>query len=276
MTVHALRNKFTIVAASAFCGALSSYGWIAAAEGAPTTQPLFYGGVVASKQGEPLDGKHTVAVSIFDGETGGDPLCATSSLSAAFTEGHFRVALPSGNNGCAQAVAANADTYVELTVDGTTFPRSKIGAMPYAIESEHAKVATTASSVTGAQAQALTSLSADVTALQAKVAAIPAAATPAVPAAVALKARFIGDGNGCTYGSAINSTVCSCNPGEIITSAGGWAGPNAAINASRAQHGPDDTLASDSDRAREWTISCITLAGGPVQCQRVQAVCLSI
>lgn len=260
------RKWVLLVSSAATClGAMLGYGLHVAAEGAPAVQPLFYAGTVTSKQGDPLDGTHPVNVSLFGAVTGGSALCSTSTLQVPLTAGRFRVELPSGSQGCREAVVNNPDTWVELTVDGTTFPRSKVGAVPYAIEADHSKSAT---SVTGGQADALTQLSATVASLQASIATMTATST-----AKPIKARVIKAAPDCIFNASLNATVCTCAVGEIIVGAGAWAGINGVINASGHQDRDD---ANDSDRERSWTLSCATLAGEPVQCAYVQATCLSI
>jgi hypothetical protein len=253
-------------AATTIVGGLIGY---ALAEGAPTLQPLFYGGMVTSRDGTPLDATHSVSLSLLAAESGGTALCSTPALAAEFKAGRFRVALPSGDKGCAQAVSNNPDTWVELTVDGTTFPRTKVGAMPYALEAGHAK---SASAVSGPQAETLTELAASVAALKASLASGPAAPVPA-PAAPKLSYRFISEGAGCAYLADFNATRCTCEPGEIVVSPGGWAGPTGVLNASRFERAADEE-ATDIDRSRIWTISCLTLTGAPLHCIGVQALCV--
>jgi hypothetical protein len=268
-----------LVSAAAVCaGAVLGYGLHVAAEGAPTTQPLFYAGTVSSKDGDPLDGMHAIGVSLFGAASDGAALCSTSTLQVPVAVGRFRVELPSGSKGCREAVANNPDTWIELTVDGTTFPRTKVGAVPYAIEADHSKSAT---AVTGSQADSLTKLNATVTSLQATVAMLsssPTTTTPPVTTTPKLKSRVIKEPTDCVYNSAANATVCTCNPGEIIVGAGAWAGIDGALNSSGHQDRGGD--ANDADRQRISTLSCATFTGGahaaPVQCQFVQATCISL
>jgi len=267
MTLTAARKMAGLVgAATALVGGLIGY---ALAEGAPTTQPLYYGGLVTSKDGTPLEAIHSVSLSVLGAETGGSALCATPALAAEFKAGRFRIALPSGDKGCAQAISNNPDTWVELTVDGTTFPRSKVGAMPYALEADHAK---SASTVSGPQAETLTRLSAAVAALQA--AAAPAEPAPApAPAVTKLSYRFVSEGAGCEYLPDANATRCTCEPGEVVVSPGGWGGPKGVISASRFERSPTETATVD-ERARIWTMSCLSLTGEPIHCIGVQAFCV--
>jgi hypothetical protein len=266
MTLSAARKLAGLVgAATAIVGGMIGY---AIAEGAPTSQPLFYGGLVTSRDGAPLDASHAVSVSLFAAESAGTALCSTPSLAVEFKLGRFRIALPTGDNGCAQAIATNPDTWVELTVDSTTFPRSKVGAMPYAIEAGHAKSAT---AVSGAQADTLTQLSAAVSALQMSSSAKPAPVVPPVKSSY----RFVMDGSGCEYLPDFNATRCTCEPGELIVSPGGWGGTKGVISASRFERSPGEE-ATDAERARIWTMSCLTVGGEPTQCIGVAALCLKI
>jgi len=249
--------------ATALVGGLIGY---AVAEGAPTTEPLFYGGLVTSKDGAPLEAAHAVSLRLFAAETGESALCSTPELAAQFKAGRFRVALPSGDKGCAKAVANNADSWVELSVDGTAFPRSKVGAVPYAIEADHAKAA---SSVTGPQADTLTKLSSSVAALQ------TSAGNGSLPATSMLAYRFVAVGSGCDWLPDFAATRCTCEPGEIIVSPGAWGGPKGVLSASRFERSPNET-ATDRERARIWTFSCLSLTGEPIQCIGVQALCIKV
>jgi hypothetical protein len=243
--------------------ALGGYALHAAAEGGPVDRPLFYAGSV-SADGKPLEGTHSVSVKLYASETAGTPLCATPSLAVEFRSGHFRTDLASAEQSCREAVQGNADTWVELQVDTTLLPRSKVGAVPYALESTHALTAT---SLSGPQAAELTQLKGAVSALQQGMPGMPVA-TPSY--------RFLRQGSGCTYDQPANATVCSCELGEVILPAGGWAGPDGALNASRHQAGPDNPTASDAERARHWILSCDRADGTPVECQLVQALCLKL
>lgn len=248
-------------AATALVGGLIGY---AVAEGAPTTEPLFYGGLVTSKDGAPLEATHSVSLRLLAAETGDSVLCSTPELAAQFKAGRFRIALPSGDKGCAKAVANNADSWVELTVDGTTFPRSKVGAVPYAIEADHAKAA---SAVTGPQADTLTKLSSSVAALLASPGTGPA------PATSKLSYRFVSVGSGCEWLPEYAATRCTCEPGEIVVSPGAWGGPKGVLSASRFERAGDE-ITTNSERARVWTFSCLSVTGEPIQCIGVQALCV--
>lgn len=259
-----------LVGATAVClGAVLGYGLHVAAEGGPIAQPLFYAGTVSSKQGDPLDGTHAINVSLFSAAAGGTALCSTSTLQVPVSAGRFRVELPSGSKGCREAVANNPDTWIELTVDSATFPRTKVGAVPYAIEADHSK---SASSVTGSQADSITKLNAAVASLQASLGTMMTSPPPTT--AKTLKSRIIKEPTDCVYNAAANATVCTCAVGEIIVGVGAWAGLGGALNSSGHQDRGGD--ANDADRQRIWTLSCATFMNEPVKCQFVQATCISM
>ena len=121
--------------------ALSVVGMIAAyrvgrarADGVPMVNPLYYGGML-DDGGRPLEGTRNVTVRLWDAATAGATVCTTTAGATAFSAGRFRVALDSS---CVGAVRANPELWAELQVDTTTFPRSKLGAVPYALEAGRA------------------------------------------------------------------------------------------------------------------------------------------
>jgi hypothetical protein len=272
MTMKFSSKVWVVAAASVSVWAGSSLH--VSAEGVPASQPLFYGGFIADKAGTPLESNHAVGVGLFTAESGGSALCSVSPIATEFVDGRFRIALPTGAKGCKQAVAQNPDVWVELVVDDTTFPRAKVGAMPYALESDHAVSAT---SITGAQAALISQQSTQLTELQTKLAELQAVVAaipkqPAAPAPMPLQYRFLTEGAGCEYLPQFNSTRCTCESGELAVSAGAWAGVGGILNASR----PENQTAnfSTEDRARVWTVSCFDIAGAPLKCQAVQVTCL--
>jgi len=121
--------------------ALSVVGMVAAyrlgkarADGVPAVNPLYYGGVL-SDGGRPVEGARAVTVRLWDAATAGTTVCTTTAAGTTFTGGRFRVALDAA---CVGAVRANPELWAEVQVEGTTFPRSKLGAVPYAIEAGRA------------------------------------------------------------------------------------------------------------------------------------------
>jgi C1q domain len=133
------------------------------ADGAPTQQPLFYSGTL-EQDGAPAAGEFTITLTLHDAETGGDDLCEVSSA-ATVEGGRFRI----DASACAAALRAEPDAWagvsfqgedgVERAIEG----RTKIGAVPYALEADHAM---TASGANGALASALQSLTERVDALE--------------------------------------------------------------------------------------------------------------
>ncbi len=120
--------------------ALAYFVGVARADGIPTGDVLFYSGTLED-DGVPVDGTRTVIIELYGSASGGAAQCTTSSDTVAFTAGAFRVPL-SGT--CLAAVHANRNLYAEVSVGGTVLPRSKLGAVPYAIEAERAATAATA------------------------------------------------------------------------------------------------------------------------------------
>lgn len=106
------------------------------AEGVPQTDTLFYSGVL-ELDGVPVEGVRNVNVRLFDDGTTGTLRCETSAAGIVFEAGRFRVPLL---DTCTDAVRAEPDLFIEVEIAGDTFPRVKIGAVPYAVEAERAQV----------------------------------------------------------------------------------------------------------------------------------------
>ena len=114
--------------------ALAYYVGVARADGIPTGDALFYSGTLEDN-GVPVEGTRAVDIELFDSASGGASQCTTSVDPVTFTGGAFRVPLSST---CVAAVHANPNLYTEVSVDGTVLPRTKLGAVPYALEAERA------------------------------------------------------------------------------------------------------------------------------------------
>jgi hypothetical protein len=120
----------------------------ALAGGIPATGALTYSGLLQDVSGAPLTGSHAIQVNFWSAATGGTtPLCQTASASITLDAGRFSVALP---DTCTDVVKANKDAWVDVLVDGVSLGRTKLGAVPYAVEAAHATSADTATSATSA------------------------------------------------------------------------------------------------------------------------------
>jgi hypothetical protein len=105
----------------------------ARAGGIPTTTPLIYSGVL-EQNGSAVTGSHDFDVRLWTCASciGSDAIaCTTTKAGTAVTSGSFQVAL---GDGCVEAVRQNPDLWVEVVVDGTSLGRTKLGAVPYAVE----------------------------------------------------------------------------------------------------------------------------------------------
>lgn len=109
----------------------------ARADGVPAMNPLYYGGVL-NDGGRAVEGTRAVTVRLWDAATAGTTVCTTSAGATTFTGGRFRVALDAT---CVGAVRANPELWAEVQVEGTVFPRAKLGAVPYALEAGRATAA---------------------------------------------------------------------------------------------------------------------------------------
>ena len=121
----------------------------ARAAGIPTTAPLTYSGILTDTNGTPLTGSKNLQVQIWDAATAGNIVCTTPSSAQALVGGSFSVVLPAA---CLTGVHNTGELWSEVLVDGASVGRSKLGAVPYAVEAD------TASNAAGTLAQKLATI----------------------------------------------------------------------------------------------------------------------
>jgi hypothetical protein len=140
------RPAWTILGAAAIAGAAFLAGR-ALAGGIPATGALSYSGTLEDATGAPMTGSPNLQVDFWGAASGGTtPLCQTGPSATALDNGRFSVALP---DTCTTAVKGNPNLWVEVFVNGNTLGRTKINAVPYAVEAGHATNADSAASATG-------------------------------------------------------------------------------------------------------------------------------
>ena len=152
---------WSVLGALATAG-LGFAGARALATGAPQLSPLTYGGVLTDKDGKAYPSVQEVVLKFYDKVDATSPKCTAPATQAEAGTGRFSVVLPGE---CAQAVRDSPDLWSEATVGGgkTVLPRVHVGAVPYALEADSAKVAAGA---TGGLKAALDGVVADVAALK--------------------------------------------------------------------------------------------------------------
>lgn len=124
----------------------------ARADGIPTKDVLSYAGVLEDSKG-PVNGTHNIEVAFYDAVSTGKRLCQTSPTPVNVVNGRFDVLLP--DECVTSGIAKSPDTWISVVVDGSDTGRTKIGAVPYAVEASHAatimpNLITISATVTGA------------------------------------------------------------------------------------------------------------------------------
>lgn len=99
----------------------------------PNTNPLYYSGLLADTSGKALTGSKNIGVDLYTGQAGGTPTCTTPAKTVTLNHGRFRMVL---DKTCLNAIQKETDLWIEVLINGTALPRSKIGAVPYAVESD--------------------------------------------------------------------------------------------------------------------------------------------
>jgi hypothetical protein len=114
----------------------------ALAGGIPPTAALTYSGKLEGAGGEPLPSPQTLQLRFWNdpsASAASNLLCESGSAGTTVTlsSGHFSIKLP---DTCTAAINTNANAYVELRVGDplVSLGRTKIGAVPYAVEASHA------------------------------------------------------------------------------------------------------------------------------------------
>ena len=119
-----------------------SYAARARAAGIPEADVLTYTGYLESEPGIPLEGEIAVAVSFWASAEAEKPACTVKEPQMVLSGGRFQLALSAD---CVAAVRTSPGVLVEVEVDGISLGRTKLGAVPYAVEASHATSADTAS-----------------------------------------------------------------------------------------------------------------------------------
>ena len=149
-------KRLIAVAGVGLVASAVTFGYIvgrARAAGAPAAAPVMtYSGTLTDGTGAPLSGTRLLQFQMWDSAAGGAaPVCGTASAPQALIGGTFHVALPAA---CVAAAHANSELWTEILLDGTSLGRTKIGAVPYALESGVASAAAGSLAVTIASLQA--------------------------------------------------------------------------------------------------------------------------
>jgi hypothetical protein len=134
------RTKSLTLAAAVALAFAAGIGATVLAEGIPPTGALSYSGVL-EEDGVRVNGSRDMTVELFASDTAGAVLCSTTAAGVAVTDGHFRVTLA---DACVTAIHANPAAWVRVTVAGEAMPRQPLGAVPYAVEADHAVTASDA------------------------------------------------------------------------------------------------------------------------------------
>jgi hypothetical protein len=114
----------------------------ARAAGIPDADVLTYTGYLEGADGQPLTSElSSIGLEVWDAAQAGARVCDTSVEGVTPQAGRFQLVLPAE---CVDAVKATPDLWVDVKVEGASLGRTKLGAVPYAIEASHAKTADTA------------------------------------------------------------------------------------------------------------------------------------
>jgi len=151
----ALLAAVIVLAATLVSAILGTTTRTAQATGIPATNPLFYAGLLEdATTGQPTTGNHNLEIGLYKTQTATTAECKTTLGNVNVTNGRFRVALSSQ---CVTAIQQEPDLWVEVVVDSAPLPRTKIGAVPYAVEAKESDPVFKASAAAGVTTTKMTS-----------------------------------------------------------------------------------------------------------------------
>jgi hypothetical protein len=121
---------------AASCGLAALVAGLAVADGIPTITPLTYSGVLQNSAGAPVTGQQSMQLTLWDDATANasaNQKCVTPTQNVTpDSQGRFQIVL---DQACFDAVRASPNLWVQLQIGSAVLPRSKLGAVPYAVES---------------------------------------------------------------------------------------------------------------------------------------------
>ncbi len=136
---------FATIALAASLGTLLALR--ARAAGIPDAAALTYTGYLENPDGTPVIGTKGIGISVYDAESDGNEVCAVKPADVEPVAGRFQLTLPEK---CTAAVKANPDLWIEVQVEGSLLGRTRLGAVPYAVEAQNAQRAAAADEATHA------------------------------------------------------------------------------------------------------------------------------
>ena len=131
------KTIFTTLALIGATGAALYLGSTAMADGIPQDSPMTYAGVLEDG-GSPVNGTRNFRLTVWNDPASlefEDMKCSTVTNNVSVDQGHFRIPL---SNTCTSAVQDHSDLWIEVEVNGQVIGRTKLGAVPYAVEAERA------------------------------------------------------------------------------------------------------------------------------------------
>lgn len=109
----------------------------ARADGIPAMQPMTYAGTLEEGNGA-VSGTRNLRLTIWDDATSTESMrsrCVTSAQNTMVNNGRFQVTL---DNACTAAIRSTPNLWLEIEVNGTSLGRTKLSAVPFAVESGRA------------------------------------------------------------------------------------------------------------------------------------------
>jgi hypothetical protein len=222
----------------------------AQAGGIPAAGALVYSGLLQDASGAPLSGTQYVEVKFWNHATAGaavNLLCDTGTPGLApLTNGQFSIPLP---DKCTTQVSANSGIWAEVLVGSkpdaaASLGRAKLGAVPFAVEANHAARADTSTTADSAAAAAMLTGS--------------------------VKSGLLTISTNCVSEPGDSQSDCACPAGSYAISGGGFMSLGSIYETA-------NKFTSDNTRdLKVWRVRCRNVAGDATRCDNAYALCLAV
>ena len=107
-------------------------------------EQINYQGYLTDSGGNPISGTVTLEFSIWDAATGGSSIWSETHNNVPVSAGYFSVQLGSQGSPLMTSYFKGSPRYIQVVYGATTFPRQIFGSVPYALVSNYATEAMTA------------------------------------------------------------------------------------------------------------------------------------
>lgn len=129
---------FTVLGAVLAVATMAGALWASTLSSHYVPETVNYQGYLTDSGGDPISGTVTLNFSIWDASSGGSSVWNETHTGVSVVGGYFSVLLGSEGTPLGPDYFKGTPRYLQVTYDGTTFPRQVFASVPYALVSHYA------------------------------------------------------------------------------------------------------------------------------------------